>query len=287
MVFEHKDDRSEGIIRLITNEPAFSSASFHKENDTLLTIAWNKGKSQDISVDDEVISIKNDEVVVFNANQTFSFDHPEGIVAWQFNREFYCIIDHDEEVSCVGLLFYGHRSIPTILLDTEDKRKLDLLLQVFEDEYDEEADNLKTEMLRVILKRLIVKLTRTYKKQTSLDHLEDGDMNVIRRYNLLVEKNFKKLHQVQDYADLLYKSPKTISNLFSKYSEQSPLEVIHHRIMLEAKRLLLYTDKTAKEIAYELGFQDIPNFSRFYKKNAQQSPSQYRSEYKKKLIGKN
>lgn len=287
MIHDHLNEKTNGVILLRVNESRFEAKSFTEKAQNLLTIAWNRGDRQTVKVDDKEYVLEKEGVIVFNANQTFSFEKPDTLVAWQFNREFYCIIDHDQEVSCVGLLFYGHREVPIIQLDQEDQRKLDMLLQVFIDEYAEEDDNLKTEMLQVILKRLIVKLTRTYKKQTKLAHLSDNEMGTVRQFNLLVEQNFKKMHQVQDYADLIHKSPKTISNIFSQYSTQSPLEIIHNRIMLEAKRLLIYTDLTAKEIAYSLGFDDIPNFSRFFKKYAQLSPSQYRIDHKNRFFGKN
>jgi len=281
MILNHADSSTGGTIRLIYLDDEVNSQSFKEEDKNLLTILWNRGGSQEVMVDNDASELFGNGIMILNANQTFSASHPKDVVAWRFNRDFYCIIDHDAEVSCVGLLFYGHRAIPKIKLSPEDYRRLDLLFNVFLDEFSEPDDNLKTEMLRVILKRLIVKLTRIYKRQTEVDVLEDHELDLVRQYNLLVETNFKKLHQVQDYADLLHKSSKTISNLFTKYSKHSPLEIIHHRIILEAKRLLLYTDKTAKEIAYELGFSDIPNFSRFFKKNLALSPTQFREQNRK------
>jgi AraC-like DNA-binding protein len=50
-------------------------------------------------------------------------------------------------------------------------------------------------------------------------------LDIVREYNL-VESNFKTKHQVADYAEMLNKSPKTLSNLFKKYNEKSPLQVI-------------------------------------------------------------
>ncbi|MDT8325024.1 MAG: helix-turn-helix domain-containing protein, partial [Bacteroidota bacterium] len=50
------------------------------------------------------------------------------------------------------------------------------------------------------------------------------------------------------------------------YEGRSALQVIHERIVLEAQRLLLRTDKSAKEIAFELGFSDAAQFIRLFKK---------------------
>lgn len=287
MILNHTDTQTGGTIQFIFDEQIINAQSFREEDKGLLTILWNRGKEQIIAVDDLQLGIGNDEIAIFNTNQTFAIPNPQEVVAWRFNRDFYCIIDHDAEVSCVGLLFYGHKTAPTIALNSEDLKSLELLVEVFKDEYGEPEDNLKTEMLRVILKRLIVKLTRIYKKQTELAALPENEMDLIRNFNLLVETHFKEYHQVQDYANIIHKSPKTISNVFSKYSEKSPLEVIHERVILEAKRLLIYTDRSAKEIAFELGFSDIPNFSRFFKKNLSISPSQFRSAHKTNIIRNN
>jgi hypothetical protein len=61
-------------------------------------------------------------------NQSFRFDRPEAVIAWQFNREFYCIVDHDKEVSCVGFLFYGTSETMFIALDQPGQRKFRGLL---------------------------------------------------------------------------------------------------------------------------------------------------------------
>jgi AraC-like DNA-binding protein len=98
---------------------------------------------------------------------------------------------------------------------------------------------------------------------------------------LLVENNFKTLHQVKDYANLMFKSPKTLSNLFSKYSDKSPLQIISDRLFLESKRLMLYTELSASEIGYSLGFQEPAHFSRFFKKMAGQTPSAFKVSAKR------
>jgi AraC-like DNA-binding protein len=77
---------------------------------------------------------------------------------------------------------------------------------------------------------------------------------------------------------MLHKTPKTLSTLFKKMGDALPLTIINDRILLEAKRLLLYSDKTAKEIAYELGYNESGHFSRFFKKKTGVSPSKFRDQ---------
>ena len=64
---------------------------------------------------------------------------------------------------------------------------------------------------------------------------------------------------------MLNKSPKTLSNYFLQQGKGSPLHTIHERIMLEARRLLRYSDKSIKEIAFEIGYENIQPFSRAFR----------------------
>lgn len=89
-----------------------------------------------------------------------------------------------------------------------------------------------------------------------------------------MEIHYRKEHQVQFYAGLLNKSPKTISNIFSIYNKKTPTQVIQERIIAEAKRLFYYTDKSVKEIANILGFEEVAHFSKFFKNCTSQNPSE-------------
>ena len=128
----------------------------------------------------------------------------------------------------------------------------------------------------MLLKRLIIVLTRLAKTQHLKEQPQTDEYDLVRQFNLLVEKHYKEFKQVQDYADLLYKSPKTLSNLFGKYSDKTPLQVIRERVATEAKRLLRFTDKPVAEIGYELGYPESAHFGRFFKQVEGISPGAYR-----------
>ncbi|MDZ7646570.1 MAG: helix-turn-helix domain-containing protein [Cytophagales bacterium] len=83
------------------------------------------------------------------------------------------------------------------------------------------------------------------------------------------------MHKVSDYAALMNKSPKTLSNVFKTLGEKTPLQLIHERIILEAKKLLLYTDKSSKEISFELTFADPVQFSRLFKNETGFTPGDF------------
>ncbi len=282
MRYEYKEPSSGGYFSLTTQASHFQQ-TFSQQDQLLFTIAWNRGASQKITIDEIEMDFPQNQFLTLMANQTFAFSRPQEMVVWQYNREFYCIIDHDQEVSCAGFLFYGSQGAMFMQPAIEDIRKYELLLEVFKDEFGSQ-DNIQGEMLRMLLKRLIIKLTRLGKEQYLEEPLSGNEYDAVRQFNLLVENNFRKLHQVQDYANLLNKAPKTLSNLFAKYNHRTPLQVIRERIALEGKRLILYTDRSASEIAYELGFEEPAHFSRFFKKMVGKSPSEFKKELKSQQL---
>ncbi len=273
------NDRTKGsTLLLMVNEPDFDRFFYTRDRkNKYLTIAWNCGGDQKVVIDEVEYNFPNQTVLPLMVNQSFRFEHPADIVAWQFNREFYCIVDHDEEVSCVGFLFYGMADQVFIKLDAASQKKLGMLLEIFVEEFST-ADNIQHDMLQMLIKRLIIIITRLAKNNyLPKADLPDDRFNIIRKFNLLVENNYQTQHTVGFYADALNKSPKTLANLFAIYSHRSPLQVIQDRILLEAKRLLYYTDKSAKEIAFDLGFDDAAYFSNFFKKHTAFSPTEFRN----------
>jgi AraC family transcriptional activator of pobA len=277
MKLAYKNNKTSGECRLVLDEAVFDRHFYGKDRkDKLLTIAWNKGPTQSVTIDGIVYDFPQDTILCLMVNQTFQFTHPEDIVAWQFNKAFYCIVNHDKEVSCVGFLFYGSQQLMFTALNNKERHKIDLLLQIFAEEF-ETVDNIQEDMLQMLLKRLIIIITRLAKQQFLVDKdLPDQKLDIIRQYNLLVENHYKKEHRVKFYADQLNRSPKTLANLFAIYNSLSPLAIIQNRVLLEAKRLFMYTDKSSKEIAYELGFEDVAYFSNFFKKLSSHSPSEFR-----------
>lgn len=242
------------------------------------TIVRNKGKDQKVYIDEQEYLLEKNTFLPLMLNQSFHFEKPEDLVAWQFNREFYCIVTHDEEVSCVGFLFYGTSQTMFVKPDKLMLERFEDLTQVFIEEF-KSVDNIQEDMLRMLLVRLIIKLTRIAKEQyLGKIVADDKQFNIFRQFNLLVERNFRNEHQVKFYANALTKSPKTLSNLFSIYNQKSPSDIIYSRIIVEAKRLLLYTDKSVKEISFELGFKDMAHFCRFFKSQTKKNPSEFKTE---------
>ncbi|MDB5115701.1 MAG: AraC family transcriptional regulator [Mucilaginibacter sp.] len=268
MTHQFHNEHTNALFRLVYDEAVLDLDFYRRDHkDKLLTIAWNRGTDQVITIDNVAYNFPANTIHCLMVSESFHFEHPAAIAAWQFSRDFYCIVDHDKEVSCVGFIFYGPPQKMFIQLNVADQKKVDMILIMLQDEFDT-PDLIQGEMMQVLLKRLIIIVTRLAKEQYIKEKELPGEkLDIVRRYNFLVETHYRTQHQVKFYADQLYKSPKTLSNLFALYNHKSPLLIIQDRVIQEAKRLLFYTDKTAKEIAYELGFEDAGTFGRFFKRH--------------------
>lgn len=272
-----KEEKTGGDLLLFRNEPNFDRLYFSRDRfNKYFTIAWNPGEKQTVTIDGTVHEFPSNTLLTLLFNQSFSFERSEDIIAWQFNREFYCLIDHDREVSCVGFLF-GSTDHILIALNEEAQEKLKLLSAIFMDEF-KTTDNIRNEMLLALLKRLISYITRLARAEyVPGKKVQEEKYHLIRKFNLLVETHFREEHSVSFYAQQLFKSPKTLSNLFAIYNNKTPSQVIQERILIEAKRLLTYTSKTVKQITFELGFEDVSYFSNFFKKHTSLSPVEFRN----------
>ncbi len=241
-----------------------------------LSLVWFKNDNNKINIDAVDYKFNSNEIISLTEFHKIKTQQLNEAVLIRWNRSFYCVVDHDSEVGCKGILYYGASSVPRMKLNENDTDILETILKMLNIEL-RSKDNLQLEMLQMMLKRLLIICTRIYKSQQTYINLNNKSRDVIREYNFLVEQHFKTKHAVKDYADLLYKSPKTLSNLFKKYGEASPLHFIQNRIVLEARRLLTYTEKSISEISYELGFSDLQSFSRFFRNKEGVSPQKFRS----------
>lgn len=112
------------------------------------------------------------------------------------------------------------------------------------------------------------------------DQLDEESANVciLRDFKDLVATHYAEWHKVNDYASRIHITPKHLSQTVKELTGKTAKEIIQDRLMLEAKRLLLHTELSIKEIAFRIGFAEPLHFSGFFKKKAGLSPSGYREE---------
>lgn len=254
---------------------------FLAKDKTLYKFIWVRSGRLALEIDHLPLQLEKDEIISLTPLHHIAFKEVEGeYLTLLFNSNFYCIYGHDNEVSCNGFLFNGTSRVMHLALTEEQAALLGEITDKMSGEY-EVCDNLREEMLRILLKRFIITCTRLARRKFDVGPEREKTFDIVRQYYVLVDAHFKEKKRVQEYAGLLHRSPKTLSNLFSAYGLPSPLVVIHERLEAEAKRLLLYSSKSAKEIADILGFEDLAAFSRFFKNKTGESLSEFRKREKR------
>ncbi|MBP6334632.1 MAG: helix-turn-helix domain-containing protein [Bacteroidia bacterium] len=103
-----------------------------------------------------------------------------------------------------------------------------------------------------------------------------------RNFKRLVEKEFRKIKSVSEYAELLNITAGHLSETIQKDIGKTAGEFIHDRLILEAKRLLYHSPKSIKEIATELNFEDPSYFTKFFKTHTENTPEQFRQTFREK-----
>jgi len=241
---------------------------------TILIIADATGE---MAIDEQLLNINRPVAIFITPGQYTNIANDsklEGHVI-SFNQEFYCIEYHDSEVSCQGLLFVNNFSSVHFLLD---EQQLSIYTNTAK-EMIEELENLdafQDEMLKNLLKNLLIRSNRLFRAQMSIGEIDDANIDFARKFSYLVEKHFKEIKQVESYAEIMGIAPASLTKKLQKYGIDSPSRIIKNRAVTEAKRLLMYTNKSVKEISAIIGYDDPYYFSRLFSKETGVSPSDYK-----------
>jgi len=99
---------------------------------------------------------------------------------------------------------------------------------------------------------------------------------LVQRYRGLVELHFAEHQPLGFYAGALGVTADHLSRVCRATTSTSALELLHQRVALEAKRMLVHADLTIADVAGRLGFDDVGYFSRFFKTTTGIAPSAYR-----------
>lgn len=104
------------------------------------------------------------------------------------------------------------------------------------------------------------------------------DRELVARFREQVEQRFRQHAALTDYAVLLQTSESRLRRACIAVTGQSPVDLVHHRLLLEAERQLRYTSMSVTQVAYHLGFEDPAYFSRFFARRMGMSPRSFRQK---------
>ena len=138
-------------------------------------------------------------------------------------------------------------------------------------------------IVRALLKVFLLKLMQV-KEQQSTSH--DINQKRVYAFFMLLEDHYQEVRNIEFYAEKLGISAKRLNQILKENLDKTGMQLIHDRVILEAKRNIIHSERTIKEIAYHLNFSDRPYFSRFFKKQTGQTPEEFQKEVKNHIESK-
>lgn len=189
-----------------------------------------------------------------------------------FSREFYHMNLNNKHILFELPFLNNNTEHPILELEEEQFNELFDLTRKMEQEYNRKDEH-REEVIRSYLNILLAQSKRHFQTKEG-----DGSGNdkLFHEFRILLENNYKSWHKVSEYAKALNLTEKSLSEYTKKKIGKTTLEIIHQRILLEAKRLLRYSDHSIKEIAHFLSYDDPSHFSKFFKNKVDLSPQEFR-----------
>ncbi|MFI0431040.1 helix-turn-helix domain-containing protein [Mariniflexile sp. HMF6888] len=244
------------------------------------SLIWIKKGNGTLKADFYEYDFNENMLLSFSPYQPFMLCAKTGIrgVVIHFHPDFFCIHKHHKEVACHGVLFNNIYNPPIVQIEEKATASFEMIIEQFKDEMKKPA-LAQYELLISYLKIFLITASRLKtEQQTKLQKATTNNKEPFILQNLknYIETHHKTKHSAREYADMLAITPKALTRLTKAHFNKTLTDLISERIIIEAKRELYLTNKTVKEIAYQLGYNDEYYFSRFFKNNADVSPQLYR-----------
>ena len=219
------------------------------------------------------------------------FSKPGEIRSWDTNAivNGYALIFEEEFLSSFfkdslfvqHLSFFGwDKSCSKLHLSDELYKRMLRLLQNIKTEIDGYKQN-DIHVLRALLYEALMLLDRTYQNEISVGTMNKESRNIhISRFIKLVDIHLKEQHSVQFYADKLCVTPNYLNELMNTVMNIRAKQYIQDRVIDEVRRLLVYTNTSVSELAFEFNFSSVSYFIRAFRQCTGYTPLAYRKEYK-------
>ncbi|MFN6943776.1 MAG: helix-turn-helix domain-containing protein [Cytophagaceae bacterium] len=230
-------------------------------------------------IDFKSYEIKPNSIFFLSPGQVHTLDLSDDIKGYifLFTSEFY-LLNKQNKNRLLEFPFFFHlqeETPPLHLPDSFEAEKMEklflsaidaLVLQDLED---------RDETLAAILDLILLYCKQHYPVGQAIKNTQKGRL-LVKRFKQLIEENYHLNFSVRDYAEKLAVSPNHLTETVRELTGRTSNDIIHERTIIEAKKLLKYTELTVTQIADQLHFKDQSYFARFFKKHAGINPEGFR-----------
>jgi len=235
------------------------------------------------TVDFVEYEVKPGTIFFLAPGQIHHFDRKEGYKGFAIKMCTDLMKVSDVQQSNVGKLFMKYNtfhafdSAPYYNVDEKTASALQSIVDEMEEESFHAGEFGNIDILKSLLCIFLAKVERygTHESLELLDSIRPSHQLFIQ-FRRMVEQEYAHMHTVQEYADKLNVAIRTLHKSVNDCAGKTPLVIINSRIILEAKRMVRYSNMMIKEIAADLGYEDSSYFVKFFKRETGHLPSEFR-----------
>ncbi|WCB94507.1 hypothetical protein DSM104299_03244 [Baekduia alba] len=240
-------------------------------------LLWLREGAGEQLVDGEPLPIVPGTVTVVARGQVHQFRHAAGVGGALLRITDAALAGGTGRIAAGWLL--GGRGGRTIAVPPTERGRFASVLAALHAETTRPPDPYAADLVRHLTSTVLLWLERWHDaSRTERPAVDDADVALHRRFATTLERDFARHHEVAHYADALGVPAAALSRALSALTGRSTKELIVERAMVEAMRLLRFTDLTVGEIAFRVGYGDPLYFSRAFKRFAGRAPQVYRAE---------
>lgn len=239
-------------------------------------IVWVTAGTADFRIDFRRVSIKTNEIFIISAGQVCEFDVASDYSGKLilFTDSFFTITEQDANFLYTSKIFNPVSLNESVSMCPQLTTNIVALLS---EELKNEADGFQLGIAQSYLRVILLEAER----QLTLSQPSTPSITVGRKFYNAVELYFKTNRNTEYYVNLLAVNEKTLSKEVKALAGKTPKAYIDSRTILEAKRLLSYSNLSVKEVGYELGFNEPTNFNKYFRKHTRMTPAQFRDSIRK------
>lgn len=212
-----------------------------------------------------------------DAVQFFDHEHAFSSRVLIFTETFFCKSEGDYQL-LKGTALFNDLCEGIAAVKVKATGPLKSLWKFMDREFEHLDDPFRMELLRNYLHAFVLSAEREYKgsRQEQVVPFQSTQLIAFRK---LLEENFRKQEHIGFYADKLAITNKALTHITTKTVGKSPKQLADERLLLEAKRMIIYGQDSGKMIGASLGFREPTNFIKFFKKHTGITPTAFRKKY--------
>jgi AraC family transcriptional regulator, transcriptional activator of pobA len=247
-------------------------------------LIWLRDGRGQHSIDGATVPVRPHTVTVIGRGQVHVFERGEDLhgAVVRFREEG--LVEGGARRGTPEWLLAGQGG-RTVVVPPGEAPHLDALIEALDAELQRPPDEHSPELQRHLLSTILLWIERWHDaSRTERREADDTEVQLHRRFARRLEEDFARHHDAAHYADVLGVPTAALSRALAHVTGRATKDLITERVMLEAARLLRFTDLSVSEIAHRAGFTDPLYFSRAFKRRHDASPQSYRERARGKSM---